>query len=220
MSTRDQKYRRIITNSIFGRHAIITIESTGSYIILKTYDALHGSSMRMYIDSSKLYHWIDSEAQNAFLDHDCGSFAIMRRISKECISVRLTWLHSLGNHDVKGYTQDFDLPADDLMAVLLTEDRVRRLVSLEDKPCQAQITITNGAHRQIRALDKLHRWALSKAMRDSFKWKGSCLCLYADWGSDFSFVEQKLSGGLCLHDTRIAGKDRKLHSKLCYQVHT
>ena len=207
-------------NHYFGHHAIVTIESTGSVVTLKTYDAQHGNSTRMYIDSDKLYRWIDSEAQNAFLDHDCGSFTIMRRMSKEIISVRLTWLHTVGNHNVKGYTQEFDLHADDLMAVLLTADRVRKLVSLDGKPHQAQITITNGAHRQIRALDKHHRRALSKAMRDSFKWQNSCLCLYADWGNDFSFVEQKLSGGLCLHDTRVAGKDKQLHSKLYYSVHT
>ena len=207
-------------NAYFGRHAIVTIESTGSFITLKTYDALHGSSMRMYIDSNKLYRWIDSEAQNAFLDHDCGSFTIMHRVSKNIVSVRLTWLHAIGNGNTKGYVQDFDLKVDDLMAVLLTEDCLRRLVSLDDKPRQAQITITNGAHRQIKALDKRHRRALSKAMRDSFKWKDSCLCLYADWGNDFSFVEQKMSGGLCLHDTRISGKDKKPHSKLIYQVHT
>ena len=207
-------------NNYFGRHAIVTIKSTGSFVTLKTYDAQHGNSMRMYIDSDKLYRWIDSEAQSAFIDHDCGSFTIMRRVSKDMISVRLTWLHTIGNHDVKGYTQDFDLHTDDLMAVLLTADRVRKLVSLDGKPHQAQITITNGAHRQIRALDKHHRRALSKAMRDSFKWQNSCLCLYADWGNDFSFVEQKLSGGLCLHDTRVAGKDKQLHSKLYYSVHT
>jgi len=207
-------------NNYYGRHAIVTIESTGNFITLKTYDAQHGNSMRMYIDSDKLYHWIDSEAQSAFLDHDCGSFAILRRISKESVSVRLTWLHAIGNGNIKGYIQDFDLKVDDLMVVLLTGDRVRQLVALEDKPRQAQITITNGAHRQIKALDNRHRRALSKAMRDSFKWKDSCLCLYADWGNDFSFVEQKMSGGLCLHDTRISGKDRKPHSKLYYQVHT
>ena len=207
-------------NNYFGRHAIVTIESTGNFVTLKTYDTLHGNSMRMYIDANKLYHWIDSEAQSAYIDHDCGSFTILRRMSKETISVRLTWLHAIGGGNVKGYTQEFDLLTDDLMAVLLTDDRVRTLVSLDDKPSQAQLTITNGAHRQIRALDKHQRRALSKALRDSFKWKNSCLCLYADWGSDFSFVEQKLSGGLCLHNTRVAGKDKKLHSKLCYQVHT
>lgn len=207
-------------NTFFGRHAIVTIESTGSFITLKTYDAQHGNSMRMYIESDTLYRWIDCEAQTAFLDHDCGSFMILRRISKETISVRLTWLHAIGGSNVKGYTQEFDLQADDLMAVLLTGDRVRTLVSLDDKPRQAQIMITNGAHRQIRALDKHQRRALSKAMRDSFKWKNSCLCLYADWGSDFSFVEQKMSGGLCLHDTRVAGKDKQLHSKLYYSIHT
>lgn len=207
-------------NNYYGRHAIVTIESTGSFITLKTYDAQHGSSMRMYLDSDKLYRWIESEAQSAFLDHDCGSFTIMRRVSKNIISVRLTWLHAIGNSNIKGYVQDFDLKVDDLMVVLLTGDRVRQLVALEDKPRQAQITITNGAHRQIKALDKRHRRALSKAMRDSFKWKDSCLCLYADWGNDFSFVEQKMNGGLCLHDTRVSGKDKKMHGKLYYQVHT
>lgn len=207
-------------NTYFGHHAIVTIESTGSFVTLKTYDAQQGNSMRMYIDASKLYHWIDNEAQSAYIDHDCGSFTILRRMSKEIISVRLTWLYAIGSGNVTGYTQEFDLQTDDVMAVLLTEDRVRTLISLDSKPRQAQITITNGAHRQIRTLDKQQRRALSKAMRDSFKWKNSSLCLYADWGCDFSFVEQKLSGGLCLHNTRVPGKDKKLHSKLSYQVHT
>lgn len=207
-------------NNYFGRHAIITIESTGSFITLKTYDAQHGNSMRMYIDSDKLYHWIGSEALSSFLDHDCGSFTIMHRVNKNTIEVHLTWLHSIGYSNLSGYVQNFVLHADALMAVLLTGDRVRKLVALDDQPRQANITITNGAHRQIRALDKQQRRALSKAMRDSFKWKNSCLCLYADWGNDFSFVEQKMSGGLCLHDTRISGKDRKPHNKLYYQVHT
>ena len=34
-------------NHYFGRHAIVTIESTGSFITLKTYDAQHGNSTRM-----------------------------------------------------------------------------------------------------------------------------------------------------------------------------
>ena len=207
-------------NTYFGHHAIVTIESTGSFVTLKTYDAQHGNSMRMYIDASKLYHWIDNEAQSAYIDHDCGSFTILCRMSKEIISVRLTWLYAIGSGNVTGYTQEFDLQTDDVMAVLLTEDRVRTLISLDSKPRQAQITITNGAHRQIKTLDKHQRRALSKAMRDSFRWKNSSLCLYADWGNDFSFVEQKLSGGLCLHNTCVPGKDKKLHSKLCYQVHT
>ena len=207
-------------NNYYGRHAIVTIESTGSFITLKTYDAQHGNSMRMYIDSDKLYHWIDSEAQSSFLDHDCGSFTIMHRVNKNTIEVHLTWLHSIGCSNLGGYVQNFVLHTDALMAVLLTGDRVRKLVALDDQPRQANITITNGAHRQIRMLDKQQRRALSKAMRDSFKWKNSCLCLYADWGNDFAFVEQKMIGGLCLHDTRISGKDKKLHSKLIYQVHT
>ena len=136
-------------NSYFGRHAIITIESTGSFITIKTYDALHGSSMRMYLSSDRLYRWIDSEAQHAFLEHDCGSFVIMRRVSREKIFVRLTWLYSDGCCGVHGYTQDFDLRCDDLMPALITGNRIRRLVLLDSSARQAQITITNGAHRQI-----------------------------------------------------------------------
>ena len=56
-------------NNYFGRHAIVTIEPSGSFITLKTYDAQHGNSTRMYIESDKLYRWIDSKAQSMFLDH-------------------------------------------------------------------------------------------------------------------------------------------------------
>lgn len=207
-------------NEYFGAHAIVAIESTDSFLTLKTFDARHGNSMRMYVFSDKLYHWLDSEAQDNFLDHDCGSFMIMRRIDKEQVSVQLTWLHALSNGEVKGYKQSFTLPVDNLMAVLITGDRVRKLVSLDERSRQASITITNGAHRQIHQLDKRQRRALSKALRDSFYWKDSSLCLYADWGNDFAFVDQRMNGGLCLHESRVVGKNGRMHSKLRYQVHT
>ena len=153
------------------------------------------------------------------MDYDCGSFVVMHR-RDDIVHVHQTWVQSDIQSRIRGYIQNFDLFVDDLLAVLVAGVRIRKLASIEDRPGQASITITNGAHRQIKALDKLHRRALSKAMRGSFRWKDSHVCLYADWGKDFSFVDQRISGGLCLHETQIIGRDGNRHSKLYYQVHT
>lgn len=206
-------------NAIFGQHAIVTLDTCADCMTLRTLDAQHGRSCRMFIDGDKLYRWLDKPTVCSLMDYDCRSFIVMHR-RESIVHVHQTWVQSDSQNSICGYTQNFDLPVDDLLAVLVAGVRIRKLAVLESKPGQAAITITNGAHRQIKVLDKRHRRALSKAIRDSFRWKDSHVCLYADWGNDFSFVDQCLNGGLCLHETQIMGRDGKYHTKLYYQVHT
>lgn len=69
----------------------------------------------------------------------------------------------------------------------------------------------------------LKRRALSKALRDSFKWKGSkSVTLYRDWGDDFYFEEEGgIAGGLCLSDYgKVVGKDGVERNYYRYSVHT
>ena len=206
-------------NAIFGRHSIVTLDTCADCMTLRTLDAQHGQSCCMFIDGNKLYRWLDKPDGSSFMDYDCGSFIVMHR-RDSIVHVHQTWVQSDSQNSIRGYMQNFDLAVDDLLAVLVAGVRIRKPAALESKPGQASITITNGAHRQIKALDKLHRRALSKAMRDGFRWKDSHVCLYADWDKDFSFVDQRLNGGLCLHETQIIGRDGKRHAKLYYQVHT
>ena len=206
-------------NVYFGRHAIVTLEPNDRFITLRTLDALHGRSCRMFVDGKRLYCWLDTPTGDSFMDYDCGSFIVMHRYGS-VVHVRQTWVQVDLQNNLCGYTQNFDLPVADLFAVLVAEITVKTLVAIESKRGHASITITNGAHRQIKALDKRQRRALSKAMRDNFRWKDSHVCLYADWEKDFSFVDQHMNGGLCLHETFVIGRDGKRHSKLYYQVHT
>jgi len=207
-------------NTYFGRHAIVTISASGSFITLRTLDALHGRTTRMFVGADALYNWIDTPSSTSFMDYDCGSFIVMHRVNDQTVHVHQTWIQPGIRNTIRGYTQDFDLAVDDLLAALVAEFGIKRLVDLDSRQGQASVTITNGAHRQIKALDKLHRRALSKAMRDNFRWKDSHVCLYADWDKDFSFVDQRMNGGLCLHETHVIGRDGKFHRKLHYQVHT
>lgn len=207
-------------NKYFGHHAIVTIAACDNFITLRTFDAQHGRSTRMFIRANALYDWVETPANATFIDYDCGSFAVMHRKDAQTVHWHQTWVQPDGQNGIHGYTQDFDISVDDLLAALVAEFGVKRLVDISSRPRQAEITITNGAHRQIKVLDKLHRRALSKAMRDGFHWRDSHVCLYADWGKDFSFVDQRMNGGLCLHETHIIGKDGIPHRKLHYQVHT
>lgn len=206
-------------NACFGHHALVTLESNGDFITLRTLDAQHGRSHRMFMDSDRLYRWLEEDDGSSFMDYDCGSFMVMHR-RNQTVHLHQTWAESDWKHDVRGYTQDFELPVDDLLAVVVAGIKTRRLAALESHRGQAVLTITNGAHRQIRKLDRTHRRAVSKALRDGFAWKDSHVCLYADWDKDFSFVDQRISGGLCLHECHVIGKDGKPHRKLHYQIHT
>ncbi len=206
-------------NTYFGRHAIVTLEPNDRFITLRTLDAQHGRSCRMFMDSKRLYCWLDKPTGDSYMDYDCGSFIVMHRYGS-VVHVRQTWVQADLQNNLCGYAQNFDLPVDAMFAVLVADVTVRTLAALESRRGQAAITITNGAHRQIKALDKRHRRALSKAMRDNFRWKDSHVCLYADWRNDFAFVDQRMIGGLCLHETKVIGRDGKRHKKLYYQVHT
>ena len=206
-------------NTYYGHHAIVTLENSEHCVVLRILDALHGRSYRMFVDSDALYRWLDQSDGSSFMDYDCGSFVVMHR-RRETVHVRQTWVQSDYRSGICGYTQDFELSLDDLMTVIVTNISIRKLVKLGSNREIPSVTITNGAHRQLKKLDALHRRALSKHLRDTCCWKGSHVCLYADWDKDFGFVDQRVTGGLCLHETHVVGRDGKKHRKLCYQLHT
>jgi len=206
-------------NTYYGHHVIVMLENSGNCITLRTLDALHGRSCRMFMDSDALYRWLEQSDGSSFMDFDCGSFVVMHR-RNGIVHVHQTWVQSDDRNGICGYTQDFELLVDDLMTVIVANIRIRKLARLGSDCGLSSVTITDGAHRQVKNLDHLHRRALSKGLRDVFRWKGSHVCLYADWDQDFGFVDQCVTGGLCLHETHVVGRDGKLHRKLCYQLHT
>lgn len=206
-------------NTYFGRHVIVTLENSGNCITLRTLDALHGRSCRMFMDSDALYRWLEQSDDSSFMDYDCGSFVVMHR-RNEIVHVHQTWVQPDDRNGIRGYTQDFELLVDDLMAAVVANIRIRKLAKLGSNSGLSSVTITDGAHRQVRKLDQLHRRALSKGLRDTFRWNGFHVCLYADWDKDFGFVDQRVTGGLCLHETHVIGRDGKPHRKLYYQLHT
>lgn len=206
-------------NAYLGRHVIVTLENNEHCMILRTLDALHGRSCRMFVDSDALYHWLEQSNGSSFKDYDCGSFVVMHR-RNEIVHVHQTWVQSDDRNGICGYTQDFELLVDDLVTVIVANIRIRKLARLGSDCGLSSATVTDGAHRQVKNLDHLHRRALSKELRDVFRWKGSHVCLYADWDQDFGFVDQCVTGGLCLHETHVVGRDGKKHCKLCYQLHT
>lgn len=206
-------------NTYYGRHAIITLENAGNCLTLRTLDALHGRSSRMFVDSDALYRWLEQSDGSSFMDYDCGSFIVMHR-KNDIVHVHQTWVQPDGRNSIRGYTQDFELTADDLMTVIVAGLKVKKLAELGSQHGLSSVTITNGAHRQLKQLDALHRRALSKCLRDSSHLKESNVCLYADWGKDFGFVDQLFTGGVCLHETYVTGRDGKPHRKLYYQLYT
>lgn len=210
-------------NTIYtSTNGILSIETSSGFMMLRTYDVRHGRSSRLYISADHLASWLFDEERctGSFMEKDCENCITVYRANHGMLRVHLTWISVNGYGDLSGYIQRFTLPENMMIEALNNGSRIKKLIDLGEQPGQASITITNGAHRQIRAMDKLYRRALSKAMRRCFMWKGAHVCLYADWGNDFAFVDETSCGGLCLHESSVTGSNGKRYPKLSYGVHT
>ena len=79
-------------NNCFGRHTIVTISASDRFLSLRTLDALHGRSTRMFISADALYNWIDTPSTTSFMDYDCGSFVVIHRVNDQSVHLHQTWI--------------------------------------------------------------------------------------------------------------------------------
>lgn len=191
------------------------------YLAITTYSRAHGKHGRFFIMKDALCEWLHGLQTHPFYDTDCGWILRFQRI-RDNYDIIIYWLSSDSRDQVRGIRQRFMLPAALLQSLLMNNGAPIKMVYSETA-AMAHIDVT-GASTTLRTIcaNKRKRRALSKAMRDCFKWDDDKVYLVPDFGSSFFFTTQSgcpSSGGLVLHETTIATPHGEF-PKLFYSVHT
>lgn len=150
---------------------------------------------------------------------DCGNFCRMFCFDEPKMGFTITWLSRLGNGKIEGFEESFEIPVEQLRSVL--DGNKERVLC---KPVTREIPIhTRNAGRSIRkALEnKLTRRALSKALRDNFKYTDGEVTLYNDWAGFYFKASGRMPicGGLIAHTVSRRTKVG-IVQEIRYSVHT
>ena len=194
----------------------VELTNDGDYIGIRTYDRNHGARGRFIISRAVIINTMFEPEQRVTLDTDCGNFAELWHVGKD-LWIRITWLSESSSRQVWGFKQLIKIPQRYLKQILPNTGRVKFLYQTGRD--SAEIITTRAAATISMILeDKYKRRALSKAMRDCFKWPGEVVTLYSD--IDYSFYFRTKSGcpadgGLILHQA-----ERCTYPCYYYSVHT
>lgn len=179
---------------------INTAES--DYVRITTYQR-GGIGGTFYVAKAKFRELFAAPEGKSVLDRDCGSWLAMYSVGG-VVNMEFAWIRG-----GQARTQNIQLDQADMEALVYGRFIVRRLS--KEPIRQAEITLRESAHELIAKLNSQERRALSKALRDSFKWPGDHVRLSRDWGKDFWFSAENIHGGLCRHE---------YNGKITYSVHT
>ena len=200
----EQPAERIISKAPWHEpspNILVKLVRSNQFVGVKTYCRKHGSHGRFLINEAILRWLLEAEIGAVKFDSDCGDYVkIMRR--KDSLQFSFAWLNTYGDDSVKGFRQDITIP---LLTVQLVLDdgEAQKYLYIPPEPC-AKI-ITCHAARTIREIvkDKQKRRALSKGLRDCFRWANETVTLYPDGKDSFFFTTKSgcpKNGGLILHE--------------------
>ena len=196
-------------------------ERRDDFISIQTYHRAHGRHGRFRILRDALQDWLDGDRARPFYDADCGDFLVLRLQGGVC-KMRLVWLSAYGNGELRGIQQEVRIPEKQLLTLLQHGTPIRRLCKPQRSNARINARPSTEVLRKILG-DKRKRRALSKAMRDSFRWNDdSRITLYPDGADSFYFEangDWPLYGGLVLHDG-IVRTPRGNLPKIYYGIHT
>lgn len=216
------------------QNVLVKLSLTDNFIALRTYDRVHDGRGRFLIDRDRFSAWlkdmpeiqdaglreiITARIGGAFYDTDCGHVLIAFR-EKQSIHFNTIWLSSRGA-DVHGFIQHFDIPTVKLYALIDEHTSIRLVQYANSGSARISSEYAGRVIRHIRE-DKLKAHAFSKAMRDSFRWKGDTVTLSNDGRDDFYFTADgswHINGGLILHESTVMTPIGKC-PKFYYGVHT
>lgn len=148
-------------------------------------------------------------------EQDCGNFARVLTFN-ENVTFNFAWLDGCGDR-VTGFRQTFELPAE-LIRRAMNGERVTYLYRPETRTTKIVVKRTLAGIIN----DPLKRRALSKALRDNFRYHNAGRVVLSSYGpNDFFFrVDgERFSGGLILsrRSRQINGRER---TGYYYSVHT
>ena len=201
-------------NLTMTENILVKVSCNESLVAIRTYSRSHGRRGRFLLDANVLWDalWTDY----LHYDSDCGHIAKFYR-KEEHIFFDVFWLSYYVGDQVDGFVQHFTLPFLDL-SYLMQEGGAQAFLCVPQSPV-AKVDTTRASRTLRRVIpDKQKRRALSKAMRDCFRWPGETVYLSSDGEHDFFFTTESgfpKNGGLVLHEN-----SNSPYPKVYYSVHT
>ena len=196
---------------------LVKLRADGEYVRIRTFDRVHGGS-RCFIVRREIIR--KALSGDTAIDSDLdGFFEAFERDGM--VQMCIYWISTNGD-DLSGYRQMFSVPEHLVQRVLDSKDlEIRYLHRTVVKPTKFH------AVRAVRTLQRIQqdtrmRRALSKGMRDHFRWPGDTVTLYSEGPTDLYFTTESgfpANGGLILHESSV----KTVHGifpKLLYSVHT
>lgn len=196
---------------------LVKLDHTEKYIELSTYSRLHGRKGRFFIDPEPLAQWL-VHGEGEHYQRDGGYYLFAKRRDRR-IHVELLWYRRATESFVMFNKQVVEIP-DDVIQTALEGHPVRYLYT--EKRARTNLDFQSAA-KTIQEInrDKHKRRALSKAMRQSYPWRGPSVTFYNDFPSGSFFFREMdgICGGLILHK----GKKKTIAGEFpcyVYSVHT
>lgn len=186
----------------------VTLSNSTGLLAVSTYSRICGRHGRFLFVKNLLDN-------GEICEQDCGNFVRVLTFRGR-VTFDFAWLDGLGDR-VTGFRQTFELPAD-LIRRAMDGEKVTYLC----RPNYALPKIVAQCTPASIVSDPLKRRALSKALRDNFRYYGAGrVILSSDGPNDFFFRidGERLSGGLILsqHSRQVNGRER---TGYYYSVHT
>ena len=201
------------------RNVLIRLAVDGDFIAISTYCRAHGRRGRFLVASDLLGRLLDGSVTTLY-DADCGNH-LRAYVSDGVVCITFDWLNEYSDGTLKGFRQRVELPERAFSDLLRTGLPVRVLYSPTDAHARVDASHAVSTIRKVRA-DRLASRALSKALRDCFRWRSETVTLYGDGPLDFLFTTASgcpAVGGLVRHETTVR-TPVGMKPKVYYSVHT
>ena len=200
-------------------NVLIRLTTDEFFVAISTYCRTHGRRGRFLVSRDQVARLLDSSITMLY-DADCGNH-LRAHVSNGVVCITLDWLSEYSDGTLKGFRQHVEIPTQSLSDLLRTGSPARVLYRPTDTHARVDISHAASTIRRVRQ-DGLASRALSKALRDCFRWRGETVTLYRDGALDFAFSTASRSpafGGLVRHETTVrtpVGAKPKVY----YSVHT
>lgn len=200
-------------------NVLIRLTTDEFFVAISTYCRTHGRRGRFLVSRDQAAHLLDGSVTTLY-DADCGNH-VRAHVSNGVVCLAFDWLSEYSDGTLRGFRQRVEIPALSLTDLLRTGSPARVLYRPTDAHAKVDATRASSTIRRVRA-DGLASRALSKALRDCFRWRGETVTLYRDGPLDFTFTTASgcpAFGGLVRHETTVSTPVGTM-PRVYYSVHT